>query len=400
MFFLSVIFGTLFVVVTSWEVKKVFSAASHIVISEIQIAGDSATNPSLDEFVELYNPTSADINLSEWRLTKKTQNGTEQDLVTTISGTIKAHGYFLVAHANYNDTPAPDMVYTTNNSVSPDNTVLLYGPDKTTIIDFVGLGLAVNRENLATSNPASNRSVERKALETSTADTMAVGGSDSLKGNGYDSDNNSLDFVSRFTPQPQNSGSAIEIESNEVPTLTPTLGLSPTSSPTPTQEPTATPTTSPTVTPTQSVTATPTPTATPTETVTPTPTLIPTGTPTFTPTLTPTVTPTETITPTLTPTVTPSPTTTLTPTVTTTPTVTPTGDPSTTPTTTPSTTPSASPTQEVTPTSQPMPTLSPTPTVTPGGSFRFFSLTCRRVYFAIPFFNRVIMFPHIACSVN
>jgi hypothetical protein len=41
---------------------------------------------------------------------------------------------------------------------------------------------------------------------------MAVGGSDANRGNGYDSDNNSTDFVTRATRQPQNSASATEVQ--------------------------------------------------------------------------------------------------------------------------------------------------------------------------------------------
>jgi hypothetical protein len=55
-------------------------------------------------------------------------------------------------------------------------------------------------------------SLERKALSTSTSATMAVGGTDANRGNGYDSDNNSTDFVTRAARQPQNSSSPTEIQ--------------------------------------------------------------------------------------------------------------------------------------------------------------------------------------------
>ena len=48
-----------------FRATNVFSAtASHVVISEIQIAGGNSN----DEFVELYNPTNASVNLTGWRL--------------------------------------------------------------------------------------------------------------------------------------------------------------------------------------------------------------------------------------------------------------------------------------------------------------------------------------------
>ncbi len=68
------------------------ATADHIVISEVEVG---KTGAPTDEFVELYNPTAGDINLNNWKLTRKTTGGTESDLVSTISGTIKSHGYFL-----------------------------------------------------------------------------------------------------------------------------------------------------------------------------------------------------------------------------------------------------------------------------------------------------------------
>jgi len=50
---------------------------------------------------------------------------------------------------------------------------------------------------------------ERKAQEGSTSEDM-VNGQDRLKGNGYDSDNNSLDFIIRAIGDPQNSQSLKE----------------------------------------------------------------------------------------------------------------------------------------------------------------------------------------------
>ncbi|OGL88616.1 hypothetical protein A3I42_01970 [Candidatus Uhrbacteria bacterium RIFCSPLOWO2_02_FULL_49_11] len=40
------------------------AGASHVVINEIKVGGEKAT----DEFIELYNPTDAEVNLAGWRL--------------------------------------------------------------------------------------------------------------------------------------------------------------------------------------------------------------------------------------------------------------------------------------------------------------------------------------------
>jgi len=268
--------------------RHVESVASHIVISEVQIGGGSID----DEFVELYNPSGSPVDMTGWRLTKKTASGTQSNLVASISGTIGSHGYFLVAHPDYDGSVTPDLEYSaTTSALAANNSVTLYSDAGTTLVDLVGMGSALASESAATSSPDSNGSVERKANSASTTDTMTTG-ADQTAGNGEDTDNNSNDFVPRAVPDPQNS-----LSSTEPVTVTPT----PTETPTPTLEPTVTPT------PTEG--PSPTPTATPTATPqpTPTPTLEPTVTPTPTdvPTITPTATPSPTVAPSLTPTPTP-----------------------------------------------------------------------------------------------
>lgn len=252
-------------------IPSAIANATHVVISEIQIGGVTST----DEFVELYNPTVADVDLTNWRLTKKTQGGVESDLVSTMSGTIKSHGFFLIAsNPGYTGSVTPDVTYATSSaSISSNNTVTLYAGDGNTVVDMVGLGSATASETAATTNPADGKSRERKALSSSTTATMIA--ADELAGNGEDTDNNSEDFVLRNTPQPQNSFSSLEPEGT--PTATPTPTLTETPTPTATATPTMTQTPTPTVT--QAPTATPTPTLTVTPTATATPTLTPTPTP-------------------------------------------------------------------------------------------------------------------------
>ncbi|MBI3443367.1 lamin tail domain-containing protein [Candidatus Woesebacteria bacterium] len=282
---------TLLVFLSFNPVRKTLSAASHIVISEVQISGDGA-NPSDDEFVELYNPTDSDVVMSGWKLTRKNSSGTSANLVSNLNGTIPAHRYFLIVDGNgYNGSVTVDTTYSApSNALTNNYTVLLFD-DTSTLVDKVGFGTATDPENTVFStNPSANSSIERKANSSSDESSM-VSGIDQFAGNGEDTNNNANDFVLRTTPDPQNSSSSPEPEI--VPTPTPT----PTEEPTPTEIP-------PTLTP--SPTLTPTPTETPTPTQTPTPTLEPTSTPT--PTNQPTQTPTPTVTPTITPTSTPSPT--------------------------------------------------------------------------------------------
>lgn len=254
----------LFFVYLSKDSKKVQAiTASHIVISELQTGKAGVTT---DEFVELYNPTSSDVSISGWRLTKKNSSGNEAILVTSLSGTIKSYGFFLIAHSlAYSGSVSADIFYSapSQNIANTSNSVVLYSDPGITQIDLVGFGSAPIKETASASNPPVNGSIERKANSLSTSASMLADGSDEFLGNGEDTDNNANDFLTRSIPDPQNSNSAIEPPS--VPSPTPTL--TPTSTPTPTMIPTPIPTDTPTP-----------PTPIPTLTPTPTPTLLPSPT--------------------------------------------------------------------------------------------------------------------------
>jgi hypothetical protein len=356
---------------------KAKAVAGHIVISEIQLSGTNSN----DEFIELHNPTGSSVDINGWRLSKKTSGGTESNIIAaTMSGSIASHGYFLIAHHDYDGTPSADLTYSGPTIASTDNTVLIYDSTNT-LVDKVGMGSATDNETSDfPTNPTANHSIERKASSTSTSATMGPSGIDELQGNGEDTDNNANDFVSRTVSNPQNSQSLIEPPPapTPTPTLEPTATPTPEPTATPTVEPTATPTSEPTPTPTIEPTATPTaehtPTPTPESTVTPTPTIVPTATPTALPTPTPTLQPTTT--PTIAPTPTPQPT------------VTPM------PTLLPTATPTPTVTIFPTPTSTPM--LSPTPK--PHVIFSGPLVRCVLEPKPIKILGLTFYFPHLVCT--
>ncbi len=315
----------------------VLSATNHVVISEIQVRGISDAD---DEFVELYNPTGSSIDLAGWKLTKRTETATsDANLVASISGTIPAHGFFLITSQDSLASGSADKIYSTSGRIAADNSVLLYEKGNAVPVDLVGMGAAnTNESSAAAAIPPNGGSIERKALSSSTADSMGIGGADEFAGNGEDTDHNFNDFVTRTASQPQNSQSSIE---------PPLVSPSPSVSPEPTIEPTPTPLTS--ATPEPTATASPTlepsstPSVSPSPTIVPSPTPSPTLEPTPTPTIEPSITPTPT--PTIIPTPTSSPVPTVTPSVNPSPSATPrpTSTPSTTPTVTPSVSPQPSP---------------------------------------------------------
>lgn len=281
------------------------SAATHVVISEVQIAGGSST----DEFVELYNPTGSAVNLNGFRLGRKTAAGTDAtDLVTSLTGTIASHGYFLIAADNYDGVVTEDVTYTSATSAISDNNTVLLFDNTTALVDKIGFGTAVDFEADSEPNPSANGSRERKALATSTIASMGVGGIDEFLGNGEDTDNNENDFVSRAASDPQNAQSNVEPSVAPTPTPSPTLSPSPIPSASPTPSASATPTISPTATadPTPTATTSASPTSTPTSSPTATPSVTPSPTPTATPLATPTLSPTPTVAPSASPTITPT----------------------------------------------------------------------------------------------
>lgn len=317
--------------ITSDQPSIVKADTTHIVISQIQISGATAS----DEFVELYNPTDSPIDLGKWRLTRKTSTGgSVQNLVASLSGTIAPKKYFLVTHPAANSSTLADAVYSSSSSgMTTNNTITLFSDAGVTVVDKVGMGTAADIEGAAfADNPEGGESIVRKATAGSTAQSLFTGGNEANLGNGFDTDNNANDFVLFTTSLPRNSTSTVQPTS--IPSITnePTPSVTTVPSTTPT---TIQPTNTPAVTPSSAPTNTPIPTSTPTPTVTPTlvptATTIPSPTPTTFPTITPTIVPTATKTPI--PTVQPTATTTPVPTVLPTSTPAPTGAPTPTPAT-------------------------------------------------------------------
>lgn len=244
----------IFALITLFKVTSVNSAeVEHIVISEVKVRGAASAN---DEFIELYNPSSSDVDLTGWRLTKKPQDGSPQtSLIASLSGTIASHGFFLLTHDESPASSSADLIYS-SGVIADNNTLSIYREDGTTLVDKVGFGTALDSEATSAAQPDPGQSIERKANSSSTPESMSTG-TDQLMGNGEDTDNNLNDFIIRTSPDPQNSQSALEPEA--------TASASPSAAPTevPTPTPTASPSAIPTATPSASPTSTPSASPTP-----------------------------------------------------------------------------------------------------------------------------------------
>lgn len=251
---LTVFTAGVFVAHGNFNVSNVFSAANHIVISQVQIRGSTLAN---DEFVELYNPTDSVVDLTNWKLKRKNSIGTEANLVASMSGSIASKHYFLVASSDYAGSVVKDLTYSNNsNNLTSNYAVLLYNNSDTTPLDKVGMGTNADFEASAAANPADGGSIQRKIDETG--------------GHGLDTDHNDTDFELLEISDPRNSTTVVVTPSPTAsPTASPTESPSPTPISTPTETPTPTPTESPTPSPTQ--TSSPSPSGTPAPSSTPIP---------------------------------------------------------------------------------------------------------------------------------
>jgi len=223
----------------------------HLLVSEVMTGGASAS----DEFIELYNPGPEALPLEGLEVIYVTASGgtiTRKASWTTGSQPVAAGTHVLIANAAGIFAGVADVTYT-NGLAATGGSVAIRIIGASLAIDAAGWGNATSSwlEGLPAPAPAAGQSLER-----------LPGGE---LGSGQDSDQNSVDFVQRATPDPQN-------------TLSPPI---PVATPQPSQSPSGTPPASPT--PSSSVSASPSPTASVTPEATPEPTPSSTPLPSATP---------------------------------------------------------------------------------------------------------------------
>jgi trimeric autotransporter adhesin len=193
------------------------AASTHIVISEIYGGGGNTGATYKNDFIELYNPGNTAVDLTGWSVQYLNATGTGTWAKTDLTGSIPAKSFYLVQEAvgagGTVNLPTPDatgtltLSGTTGKVILSNSNVLLTGanPSTAAVVDKVGFGpTATGYETAPTPVISNTTSIERKASATSTAATLATGGAEELNGNGYDTDNNSTDFVVT-SPNPQNS---------------------------------------------------------------------------------------------------------------------------------------------------------------------------------------------------
>ncbi|MHA7271249.1 ExeM/NucH family extracellular endonuclease [Arthrobacter sp. HLT1-20] len=183
-------------------------AAPHVVINEAYLNGGSANATHKNKFVELYNPTGADISLSGWSLQYRSATGKVAPTgLTALSGTIKAKAHYLIK-GNSNgdagkDLPADDADSSGFAFAAGGGTLILSNqaaklPADLATGSLIGAAGVVDLLGYGSSN----------TFETaaSAAASVAV----SLNRTGFaDTDNNSTDFAAQ-PPTPTGTGGGDE----------------------------------------------------------------------------------------------------------------------------------------------------------------------------------------------
>lgn len=171
-----------------------------VLINEIQISG---LTDEKEEFVELYNPGSSDIDLTGWYLQRKTKTGANYSSFVSSSlfsgKKIKSKGYFLIGREESLFEALADII--TSNTLGDfsdggGSSLVIKNPDRE-IIDKAGWGQASDFETAPAQNPPKGQSIQRK---WNSADLKH-----------QDADDNSADFEI-LDPNPKTSYPKISIE--------------------------------------------------------------------------------------------------------------------------------------------------------------------------------------------
>jgi hypothetical protein len=148
---------------TSTSTSPTSSSASvnHLIISEILIAGASSSN----DYVKIFNPMSASVDLSGWKLRKRSSAGTEYSLRTFVSGNAIAPGVsYMWANSAGGFAAAIGADASSTETLAADNSVALINASGS-VEDAVAWGTGTNQfvEGAAfPTNPTAGQVLARK----------------------------------------------------------------------------------------------------------------------------------------------------------------------------------------------------------------------------------------------
>jgi predicted extracellular nuclease len=168
-----------------------------IVLNEIYGGGGNSGAIYKNDYIELFNNEPVPINLAGWSVQYQSASGTGNWNVTPLSGSIPAHGYYLIQETagsgGTTNLPTADvagsiaMGATSGKVLLSNSTTPAVGanPSGDAIIDKVGYGPATGFETAPVSAPDNTTAIKRIT-------------------DGADNNNNSTDFE-LIQPEPKNS---------------------------------------------------------------------------------------------------------------------------------------------------------------------------------------------------
>ena len=174
------------------------TTATTVVISQVYGGSSSISSTYQNDFIELFNPTNAAVDLTNYSVQYGKATGTTAFTgLTKLSGSIQSQHYYLVQEITGSGTtalPTPDatgtidLSGTTGKVALVSNQTAVTGSTSAGVVDFVGYGSSAN-DYEGTSGPA-------PAPSTTTADLRLNGG--------YTDTNNNLNDFTAGTPNPRN----------------------------------------------------------------------------------------------------------------------------------------------------------------------------------------------------
>ena len=119
-----------------WQKSADAVETNHIIINEVMTGKSGAADW---EFVELYNPTSSDIDLSGWTVKKKSSSGSETPLVSASrlqNKIIAAAGYLLLANeGGYSGSVVADVPWPHSYTLAYKNNAIVLYDNNNVVID-------------------------------------------------------------------------------------------------------------------------------------------------------------------------------------------------------------------------------------------------------------------------
>ena len=145
------------------------TAGPNLVISQVYGGGGNANAPYLNDFIEIFNPTTTSQNLSGWSVQYNSASGTGTWSTTALTNfTLQPGQYYLIQESSgggigialptANATGAISMSGTTGKVALVNLTTALSGatPSSSTIVDLVGFGTANFFQGVAAAPAPSN----------------------------------------------------------------------------------------------------------------------------------------------------------------------------------------------------------------------------------------------------